>query len=161
MTTAIELWSGSWEPTTTAIPTQREYEQREAQMFADHLHMIEALPVYERKEAMAQFLDTCRTDAALVAERIAWLLGGNYGFGAYVASRQMVDSMRNPKPALFYLIASLEWQTGDYYAAKCWQALTEVERERLNELIGVEVELYHAEMIAERNPIGVVEEVIA
>ena len=55
---------------TTTIPTQREYEQRERQMLNDHLHMIEASPVYERKWAMAQFLDTCRTDAALVAERV-------------------------------------------------------------------------------------------
>ena len=126
-------------------------------MFADHLHMVEALPMYERYEASVEFLATCRTDAPLVAERIAWILGGCYGYGAYAASRQMVDSMRNPKPTLFYFIASLEWQVGDYYAAKCWQSLTAEERERLNELIGVEVELCHAEMIAERNPLGEVE----
>ena len=142
---------------TTAIPTQHEYENQERQMLADHLHMVEALPVYERKVAMVWFLDMCRTDAPLVAERIAWMLGGNYGYGAYQASRQMVDSMRNPKPALFYLIASLEWQTGDYYAVRVWQSLTAEQKLTLNELIGVEVELCHAEMIAERNPLGVVE----
>ena len=103
---------------------------------------------------MAQFLDTCRTDAALVAERIAWLLAGNYGYGAHQASRQMIDSMKVPHAALFYLIASLEWQTGDYYAAKCWQSLTTEEKAKLNEAIGTEVELCKAEMIAERNPLG-------
>ena len=138
----------------TTIPTQREYEQREAQMFADHLHMVEALPVYERREASVEFLDTCQHDAPLVAERVSWLLAGCYGYGAYAASRQMIDSMKNPKPALFYLIASLEWQTGDYYATRCWHTLTEEQCITLNELIGVEVELCRAEMIAERNPLG-------
>ncbi len=93
---------------TTTIPTQREYEARERQMLNDHLHMVEALPVYERKEAFAQFLAMCRTDdAASVAERVSWLLAGNYGYGAYQASRQMIDLIDNPKPALFRLIASL------------------------------------------------------
>lgn len=139
---------------TTAIPTQREYEQRERQMLADQLHDIESLPVYERREAFDQFLAMCREGAALVAERVGWLLGGSYGYGAYAASRQMVDTMRNPKPTLFYLIASLEWQCGNYYAAKTWQSLNADEHARLNELIGVEVELCKAEMIAERNPLG-------
>lgn len=41
---------------TTAIPTQHEYEARERQMLNDHLHMIEALPVYERRGAFYDFL---------------------------------------------------------------------------------------------------------
>lgn len=64
------------------MPT--EYEQREIRTFLSDVRRASQGSLEERKESAKEFLGTIDKDPGLVAERIGWLLGGNYGHGAAI-----------------------------------------------------------------------------
>lgn len=74
------------------VPSQHEYEMREARMYHAQVAEIEKAPLHERKAAAVDFHDAMRTEPSLVAERIGWLIDGNYGKGSYDGANQPSSS---------------------------------------------------------------------
>jgi hypothetical protein len=118
-----------------AIPTQAEYERNELHHTQQQIQDVEKAPLADRKEAQAAFLDTLKTDPALVAERIDWLFAGNYGFGAMQMAQRVLESRGNQEAMLVQLIGVLEWQTPGRMTADAWKKLTAKEKAALNKAV--------------------------
>jgi hypothetical protein len=86
-----------------ALPSQHEYEVRSMNEAFRREQEIERAPLSERKEAQAGFLEAMRGDPALVAERISWLLDGNYGHGEMMRARRVVENPRMNRRAALVL----------------------------------------------------------
>ena len=126
------------------IPTQAEYERRERQMFHAQLREVETAPLADRREARKEFADALETPD-LVAERVAWLLDGNYGKGSYDAAREVLRRSRMNQVAWFTTtIAALEWRCPAKFAAEAWKKLAPAKKALLQKL--VEGEIRDAEM---------------
>lgn len=122
------------------VPSQQEYEANEARMFHRDLAEIERTPLNERKEAAAEFAEALRERPERVAERVGWLLGGNYGFGSYKAARDVLKRPRANRAAwLVQTIASLEWRCPQRAAAKAWTGLTPTQKKALAEHVNREI----------------------
>lgn len=123
-----------------SIPTQAEYEQREASDLWRKLNEIEHAPLSERKENAKTFAETLINDPALVAERIGWLLGGSYGYGAYVKARSVFTFRGNKNAVLLTLVAALEWGVTARDTAKLYKSLTQTQQDDLNARIAKEIQ---------------------
>lgn len=117
-------------PARSGIPGQRERnELAEAQR---HLSEVERAPLADRKEAAATFLAVMRDNPGLVAERIGWLLDGNYGYGSMLMAKRVLASPRmNRSAALTHLVAAFEWRTPNAMARAAWNALTKSQQSAL------------------------------
>ena len=125
---------------STRIPSQEEYEAREARMAHQQLQDVEKAPLADRKEGAKNYLRAMSEDPALVAERISWLLDGNYGRGLMMKGKQIVQSPRmNRTAALGVLIAAAEWQCPGRMAADMWKKLSHSQKEVLDQAISVVV----------------------
>lgn len=124
----------------TNIPTQQEYEWREVERHMNQMRDIQSLPASERKANAEEFGITLANHPELVAERLGWLLGGSYGYGACKVAWRAVDLQKRPNPILYYLVANLEWNTGDYYARIAWNGITDEGRATVNELFAKTIE---------------------
>lgn len=131
------------------MQTQAQYHARELTAAHNHYQEINNAPVNDRKEAYATLLETCQTDPALIAERIGWLFNGSYGYGEMHLAINATRA-RNPKPELFALIATFEWQAGHYFARKAYLALTKAQKDALNNAIDKEIADWRAEQAAEQ-----------
>ena len=113
------------------IPTQAEYERRERQMFHTQLREVETAPLADRREARKDFQQALETPD-LVAERINWLLAGDYGKGAYDAAREVLRRPRTNQVAwLTTTIAALEWRCPQKFAVEAWKKLSSAKRTQL------------------------------
>lgn len=120
--------------------SDREYEAREAQEFHKQLREVEKAPLADRKEAAAEYLDAMKNDPSRVAERISWLIDGNYGYGAMKAAERVLRSPRmNRGAALSIMVAALDWQCPQRAATAAWKKLTKAQRDALDEAIKTEI----------------------
>jgi hypothetical protein len=127
------------------IPTQAEYEAREANEAHRRTMEIERAPLKDRKEARAEWLEAMR-DPSLVAERISWLIDGNYGYGQMQQAKRVIANKRlNREAALCQLIARYEWMCPGNFAADAWKSLSKAEQAALSVAIAKEISDAEAE----------------
>ena len=110
---------------SSGIPSQSEYERREFNEASQKLREVEKAPLADRKEAAAEFLASMRDHPDLVAERIGWLLGGNYGYGPMQMAKRVLGSPRmNRSASLTHMIGAFEWSAPGAMAIAAWKKLT-------------------------------------
>lgn len=129
------------------MDSQREYENRSLHEANRHLTQIESAPLSERKEAQAEFLEVIKNDPALLAERLSWLIDGNYGYGEMMKAKQIIASPRvNREAALTQLVAAYEWQCPPAMAVAAWKKLDATEKRMLSSAIEVVIEAAEADI---------------
>lgn len=134
-------------PVRSGIPSQSEYERNELAEAHRHLSEIERAPLVDRKEAAATFLAVMRDNPGAVAERIGWLLDGNYGYGSMLMAKRVLASPRmNRSAALTHLVAAFEWRTPNAMARAAWNTLTKNQQSALE--IAVQGAILDAESVA-------------
>jgi len=122
------------------IPSQTEYENSERRRAMLDEQRIERAPLADRREAQADFLAAMASDPATVAERISWIIEGNYGHGQMLMARQVVASPRmNREAALTQLVAVFEWQCPRRMAVEAWKKLTPAQKKALAAAVDVVV----------------------
>lgn len=107
-----------------ALPTQAQYEMNEAKLLQAQLLRVEKAPLSERQEARTDYQDMMATTPNLIADRIGWILEGNYGFGAMKKAESILASRGNKIAQLSMLLASLEFSCPANFAAQAWNKLT-------------------------------------
>jgi hypothetical protein len=108
----------------------RAYEMRELQEARRAEQEVDRAPLSERKENMQSFYESMRDEPETVAERIDWVLTGNYGYGQMLVARQATK--RTNRPALFtQLVGVYEWRCPRRMAVDAWKKLTKVEQAKL------------------------------
>jgi hypothetical protein len=113
-------------------PSQYEYEQREMRAAQAQRAAVQHAPLRDRKEAQQDFFGAMRDDPSLVAERIEWLLAGNYGFGAMMIAQDILRRPRmNRQAALTQLIGVFEWQCPEDMTRQAWKRLSPGEQAAL------------------------------
>ena len=132
------------------MTTDTAYDKREIQSHYVNIDATESAPLWDRQAARDEWLHDMRTDPQLIADRIGWLLGGNYGYGSYLISRQIADNKRlNREAALSQMIAALEWRCPARFAARAWNKLTPDQQQELSKRIQTELDDYEIERNAE------------
>jgi hypothetical protein len=122
--------------TKPRAPGQAEYEQRERTDAHRKITEVERAPLADRKEAQEAFLEAMRKHPDLVAERIGWLLDGNYGYGSKLVARRILASPRmNRSAALTHMIGAFEWQCPGAMAIAGWKKLSGSEQARLESAV--------------------------
>lgn len=125
---------------SSGIPSQAEYERREFDEASRKLREVEKAPLAERKEAAAAFLEAMRDHPQIVAERVGWLLDGNYGYGSMQMAKRVLGSPRmNRSAALTHMIAAFEWSTPSAMAAAGWKKLTKAQQAALERAVQAEI----------------------
>lgn len=120
------------------IPSKQEYETNEIHRAQIEMDRIERAPLSERKEAAQDFYEAMRDDPATVAERLGWLLDGNYGYGQMVMAKRIVASPRmNREAALTNLVATFEWRCPQRMVAEAWKKLTAPQKKMLDAALKV------------------------
>ena len=119
------------------IPTQAQYEAREAQAFHVDLERARKGTRHEKRDAMQEYYLSMKREPELIAERVRWLLDGNYGYGAMKAAWKIVglSERANKHAQLGNIIAALDWNCPREYAARAWVKLTSAEKEKLRRAI--------------------------
>jgi hypothetical protein len=120
------------------IDSQSEYESRMYREAASREREIDTASLSDRKEAQKEFLSAMATEPAIVAERIGWLIDGNYGYGEMKMAKQVIASPRmNRETALTQLVAVFEWMCPRRMAIDAWKKLTVPQKKALSEAIAV------------------------
>jgi len=131
-----EAREGGRQPRSTGIPSQAEYERRELQEAQQRLTEVERAPLADRKEAAAEFFEMMRDHPEIVAERVGWLLDGNYGYGQMLKAKQILGSPRmNRSAALTHMVAAYEWSTPNAMAIAGWKKLTKGQQVALDKAV--------------------------
>ena len=113
-----------------------EYERRELAEAHRRLAEVERAPLVDRKEAAAEFFEAMRDRPEVVAERVGWLLNGNYGYGQMQMAKRVLKSPRmNRSAALTHMIAAFEWSTPDAMARAGWKKLTKGQQAALEKAV--------------------------
>lgn len=124
------------QPRSSGIPSQAEYERRELAEANQRLHEVERASLADRKEAAAEFFEAMRDRPEVVAERVGWLLNGNYGYGQMQMAKRVLKSPRmNRSAALTHMIAAFEWSTPDAMARAGWKKLTKGQQAALEKAV--------------------------
>jgi hypothetical protein len=117
------------------------YEQRERQIFHSDLTAVDRASLSDRKESCALFTEIMREQPDLVAERIGWLLDGNYGYGAMQAAKEVLKHKRmNRRAWLTHTIGALEWRCPQRMAIEGWKKLTAAEKKALDRAVDRAIE---------------------
>lgn len=125
------------------IPSQHEYEMREAREFNRQLDEVERGSLAERKEAAASFYEAMAHDPGLVAERVGWLLNGSYGYGSYKAAMDVARRPRMNRAALLtQWTGALEWMSPMRMTIASWKKLTPAQKKHLDAAVMREIELH-------------------
>jgi hypothetical protein len=120
------------------IPSQAEYEANEARNAERHIEQVERAPLADRKDGAANYFRAMADDPAIVAERISWLIDGNYGFGEMMMAKRIVANPRlNRSAALGALIAIFEWHCPRKMANDAWKKLSQAQKATLDAAINV------------------------
>lgn len=123
-------------PSRSRVPSHDEYERNELREAHRRLDEVEKAPLADRKEAAAEFLAAMRDHPGLIAERIGWLLDGNYGYGAMKKAKQILGSPRmNRSAALTHMIGAFEWSTPNAMAIAGWKKLTKGQQAALEKAV--------------------------
>lgn len=112
---------------------------------------VEKAPLSERAEARLAFGEAMRDDPALVAERIGWMIDGNYGHGESLKAKQIVASPRmNRRAALTHLVGVYEWKCPGNFAVDAWKKLNGQQKQALDAAVDVVIEAAEQEMLSEQ-----------
>lgn len=123
-------------PPSSRVPSQADYERRERSEAQQRLAEIRRQPLSDRKEAQAKFLEAMRDDPELVAERLGWLLGGSYGYGAKLMAKQVLGSPRmNRSAALTQMVGAFEWMAPEDMVRAAWKKLSASEKAALESAV--------------------------
>lgn len=110
-----------------------EYDAREKSLAVRSLDKIRFAPIDERREAKAAFFEAMRDQPSLVAERVSWLLDGNYGYGQMLLAKQILRTPRmNRAAGLTQMIGAFEWQCPENEARLAWKALSKAQQAKLD-----------------------------
>lgn len=119
------------------------YEQRELAEAVSNEQAVERAPLAERKEGQRSFFEAIKFAPAAVAERVGWLLDGQYGMGPMLQAHNVTKRMN--RPALYcQMIAVLDHNCPRRMAVDAWKKLTKSEQAKLQQLIEDEIEQYEA-----------------
>lgn len=130
-----------------AIPSQAQYEQNELTSAYNHMQEIEHAPLSDRKEAQADFFRVMSEDPALLAERLGWLIDGNYGYGEMMKAKQVVAHPRmNREASLTQLVGAYEWQCPPAMTSSAWRRLTSDQKAVLSAAVDVVIKAAEKEM---------------
>lgn len=114
----------------------RNYEGREIDSFLADLARVEKAPLADRKEGARHFAQAMGHDPELVAERVGWLLDGNYGQGSYIKAREVARSPRMNRVAwLTQTVGALEWQSPWAMTRAAWKKLTKAQKDALDHAV--------------------------
>jgi hypothetical protein len=101
------------------------YEARERTRYHQQRSEVECDPLSDRQAARTDWLEAMRDTPQIVAERVSWLLAGDYGYGAMHVAREVATNTRmNRVAGLGQMIASLEWRCPAVFAIGAWKQLT-------------------------------------
>jgi len=121
------------------LPTQHEYEMEELKRAMAHLRETERQPLADRKEAQAAWVEAMQVPG-LVAERLGWLIDGNYGFGPMKMAHNILARPRmNHEAALSHLVAEFEWACPGVMAVAAWKKIPPAAQKRLKQEIEAEI----------------------
>lgn len=72
----------------------------------------------------------------VVAERVGWLLDGNYGYGQMMMAKQVLGSPRmNRSAALTQMVAAYEWSSPSAMSRAAWKKLTKGQQAALEKAV--------------------------
>jgi len=126
------------------MPSDYEYEARAAREARAKITEVQKAPLRDRKEAQLEFFEAMRDEPKLVAERVGWLLAGNYGYGEKQMALRVLESPRmNRVAALTQMAGVFEWQCPEDMTRAAWKKLSPGEKEDL--LKAVQKAIEHAE----------------
>jgi len=113
-----------------------DYAQREKADANRRMADLSALPLAERQANRAEFARDLK-DPELIAERVGWLLAGNYGLGAMLIAQDIESRPRmNRIAALSQTIAAFEWCCTGVFARQAYLGLDKAEQDAVNAAIG-------------------------
>jgi hypothetical protein len=131
--------------TSSSIPTAEQYESHEQQLAYRHIADVANAPLSERKENQARWANALLTPE-LIAQRIGWLLNGDYGKGAQLMALRVIESPRmNQVAALSQLIACFEWRCDSDRARLAWKKLPKANQRIVDGAIKQAIEAYKVE----------------
>jgi len=126
------------------------HHHRELQIALAEEKEVNQAPLSERQEARAEFLEAMK-DPALVAERVGWMIDGNYGEGTMLYAKRIIASPRmNRRAALTHLVAIHEWKCPGNFAIDAWKKLTGPEKKQLDAALDVVIEAAEEEIAQEQ-----------
>lgn len=103
-------------------------------------------PLTERQEARSEWLDALKNTPEIIAERVGWLLDGNYGYGSHIEAQNVATNKRMNRAAWMGItIAALEWQCPSNFARSAWNKLTPEEQKAVNDAIMAEIDSFIAQ----------------
>lgn len=106
------------------------YENREIQSAIAQEREVEGASLADRKEGQKEYHDTIANRPEVIAERVGWLLDGNYGMGWMLRAQQATTRMN--RPALFcQMIAILDFRCPSRMATDAWKKLSAAQKARL------------------------------
>jgi len=124
----------------------REYEDRSLSEANRHEREVDHAPLADRKEAQREFGRAMAAYPALVAERIGWLIGGNYGHGEMLKAKRVLTSPRmNREAALVQLVGVYEWQCPGEMTRAAWKKLTASQKAALDAAVKIVIDRARAE----------------
>lgn len=120
--------------------TAQDYETREIRRANEQMAAPSHAPLQDRQEARQAYADAMAMTPEIVAERIEWLLIGNYGFGSYIIANDVLSRKRmNRAAALGQMIAALEWGCPVVFARQAYVGLSRGEQSHLDELVAAAI----------------------
>jgi hypothetical protein len=112
----------------------------ELMQFRKQMEEVEKLPLAERKANALEWYKDLSDNYKMIAERVGWLLQGNYGGGSYGSACRVLASPRMNQVAWCAItIANLEWRCPAKMAIMAWKKLPVETRYQVNEAIRREI----------------------
>lgn len=131
--------------TPSTIPSAEQYEQAELHRACREITHVASAPLSYRKEAQASFTEALR-DPARLAERLEWLINGDYGKGAQMMAQSILVATRSNRVArLSGLVASFEWHCPSDRARLAWKSLNKQEQQAIDKAIEKVISDYEEE----------------
>jgi hypothetical protein len=131
----------------TLITADDEYDQQELSRHYKETKQLEKQPSEELGENEKEWFTDMAKHPELIAERIGWLLSGNYGRGPMIKAEQILSMNKNANKVagLSILIAGCEWRVPGRRAVVMWKKLSTAQQQNLKKAIEKEIEDYNAE----------------
>ena len=109
-----------------------DYHRQELVALSRQIAQCAAASLNDRKEAEQDAFELM-CNPGIVAERLEWLIDGNYGYGAMVRAREIAKAKRGNRAAqAMQLLAALECGCPQGHAIKAWKRLSREQREALD-----------------------------
>ena len=110
-----------------------DYLTREHNIAISTMNALSHNKLADRQAARAEYQSDMQNNPELVAERIEWLLAGNYGQGPHLIALTILESSDryNKIAALSQTIAAFEWQCPARFARQAYLNLSPTEQETI------------------------------